>query len=196
MAFNALWSIEALAKSHNTKVGELLGRFLADFEALLEHGPVFRLSLKGSGTHFVLSAAGEIPIRGDEISSEPGFYCIFTPEHVVYLGETNNLRDRLLKDADGTADSTELFSGHGRAILKYLMHFGYLRDVGIDDLLVQIYPGDYVRPECPENTFESYYQLNVDEFRKSFEGVLTLVGYYRYHGMMVNRAIREGLLSP
>lgn len=161
MAFNALWSIEALAKSHNTNVGELLGRFLADFEALSEHGPVFRLSLNGSGTHFVLSAAGEIPIRRDEISSEPGFYCIFTPEHVVYLGEANNLRDRLLKDADGTAGATKLFMGQRRAILKYLMHFGYLGDVGIDDLLVPIYPGNHVRPECPENTFGSCYQLNV-----------------------------------
>jgi hypothetical protein len=195
MAFNALWSLEALAKERNMMVGELLSRLLADLEALSEYALVFRLGLKDSGTHFTLSAADKTPIQRDEIPSESGFYCIFAPEYVIYLGEANNLRHRLLEDADGTADSTKLFSGQGRAILKYLMHFGCLKDVGIEDMLMQLYPGDYLLSDRPGNTFGSYYKLDIDKFRKSFEEVLALVSH-RYHGMMVNRAIREGLLSP
>jgi len=194
MGFNARWELEGLAETRNATIADILKNFLDDFNTLARVASVYALGIVDNGNHFILKSANGERLDSEAIPSEPGFYSIFTPQYITYLGEARDLRRRLFHDPDNTADSRKRFNGQGRAILKYLMHNRNLGDVGITDLLVQVYPASLQLQKRQGYTFGLFYELNTEWNRKSFEGILTLVGQ-AYHKAMVDQAIKSGFIT-
>ena len=96
---------------------------VAHFSALVRSSPVYRLGLELGGNCFrLLDSTGSDHTPG----SLAGLYAIFTRVAVVYFGEASDLCRRQLKDPDNTADSTKTFTNQGRAVLKLLLHRGWL----------------------------------------------------------------------
>jgi hypothetical protein len=188
MAFNAHWTLEDLARERNSPLIDLLTELLADFSALAETCPIYRLKVQPGGNCFALAdrnGADYLP------PSQAGLYSIFTQEAVVYFGEATDLCRRILKDPDNTADSGKVFTNQGRAVLKFLLHRGWDQRLSLSPLLIQLYAAKCRLDTKGGLTFEESCQ--VSRFSKALEGALSVFAP-RYHSKMVARAMEDQLL--
>ena len=163
-------------------VGDLIVQFATDFGRAVQHAPIARVRVHESGNRFLLfDREGE----AYEPLKSPGFYAMFTREGVVYVGETDNLWRRQLKDPDGTAmkSKKKFFAGQGRPMLKHGLHHGWAARIGLDPLLIQLYSTE--NPAIARNYDADY--------SKSLEGVVALI-IPQHHAAMVARAEAEELL--
>jgi hypothetical protein len=189
MAFNARWALEDLARELGRPLFDLLVELQADFAAMVRSCPTYRLGVRPEGNCFRLSDTRGVDHTPGSLA---GLYTIFTTEAVVYFGEASDLCRRQLKDPDNTADSGKVFTNQGRAVLKLLLHRGWVERLSLAPLLIQLYPADCRLDTRQGQTFEECYR--VARFSKALEGALSLF-VPRHHRAMLERAASDHLLT-
>ncbi len=189
MAFNAKWKLEELLAQHIGKaMPELLADIRLDLAEMIAGCPVFQLIITDNGNYFRLTDSKGFEQKPPRVV---GLYSIFTRDCVIYFGEAKDLYRRQLLDPDNTADSGKVFQGQGRAILKFILHYGWANRLGFDRVFLQMYPGNYQIPRQGHKTFEECYE--VSKYSKALEGVLGLF-IQQYHSQMADRSRKDGLL--
>lgn len=183
MAFNARWEFENLAEELGIPTDKLLASFRRDLEASVKRCPTYQLGVSVSGNYFTLTASDG---SNYEPQSEAGLYAIFSREALVYFGEATDLKRRQMFDPDNTADSTRHFSNQGRAIVKLLLHRGWISRVRLTQLFIQLYPGS---ARVNDGSFEEGYR--VTKYSKAVEGAASLFAH-TLHSAMVARAQAQG----
>lgn len=185
MTFNAKWELEELCNEKGLSISYLLSNFLTDVEKMIGKLPVYELRLKNNQTAFDMFDANGSFVNTNNVYEKHGLYTIFSRSHVVYVGETDNLKRRQFKDVDGLADSGKRFKGQDKAILKYLMKEKTEKNFSLSPLFIQMYPGDYKLGERAA-TFGDFYKLGNDSYRKCLEGFLRLI-VGSYHNLLIAR---------
>jgi len=185
MAFNAKWILEDLSLKIKIPLTNLINEFENDIVIMVNNCKVFRLSLNENGDCFQITDKNNRNYSPPEVL---GFYSIFSPSNVIYYGKANNLYRRLIIDPDNTANSNNIFQGQIRAIIKYVLYKKLNVLFEIDNLFIQLYPGNY---EIGNEIFEYRYRLKT--YSQVFESFLGII-INKYHKLIIKRAISDGFI--